>query len=192
MSLYKYKNSKVWWMDFIFDGVRVRESTKSRSKKLAEDIARKRRTDLESGRMGLKTRERPRLFSLVAEDYLKVKQPVLSERGLIIERSNLKHLLRAFGGKLLSDINAAEIGAYQRDRISAGAAPKTANLELGTRLTQTSQWAASRRAGRLRARGPRSNAASMTFDILLALVFSRGEFPLLYSLKLWGGVHPRL
>jgi integrase len=132
MSLYKYKNSKVWWMDFIFDGVRVRESTKSRSKKLAEEIERKRRTDLESGRMGIKSRERPRLFSLVAEDYLSVKRPVLSDRGLIIERSNLKHLLRAFGGKLLSDVSAAEIGAYQRDRLAAGAAPKTANLELGT------------------------------------------------------------
>jgi hypothetical protein len=132
MSLYKYKNSKVWWIDFIFDGVRIRESTKTKSKKLAEEIERKRRSDLESGRMGLNKRERPRLFSLVAEDYLQVKQPVLSDRGLIIEKSNLKHLLLVFGGKLLSDIGAAEIGVYQRDRLSAGAAPKTINLEIGT------------------------------------------------------------
>jgi integrase len=132
VALYKYKNSKVWWMDFIFDGVRVRESTKSRSKKLAEEIERKRRADLEGGRMGLKKRERPRLFSVVAEDYLRIKHPVLSERGLIIERSNLKHLLLAFAGKLLSDIGATEISAYQRDRLSRGAAPKTINLEIGT------------------------------------------------------------
>lgn len=132
MSLYKYNNSKVWWMDFIFDGVRVRESTKSRSKKLAQDIERKRRTELESGRMGLRQRERPRIFSLVAEDYLLIKRPVLSERGLIIEKSNLKHLLAAFGSKLLSDIGAAEIDIYQRNRRSLGAAPKTINLEIGT------------------------------------------------------------
>jgi hypothetical protein len=61
MSVFRFKNSKVWWMDFIFDGFRVRESTKSCNKKLAEDIERKRRSELESGRMGIKKRGRPRL-----------------------------------------------------------------------------------------------------------------------------------
>jgi integrase len=132
MSLYKYKNSKVWWIDFIFDGVRIRESTKSRTKKLVEEIERKRRADLEGGRFGLKKRERPRIFSLVAEEYVILKKPVLSERGLTIEKSNLKHLLKAFGGKLLSDIDAGEIATYQQDRLRFGAAPKTINLEIGT------------------------------------------------------------
>jgi len=36
------------------------------------------------------------------------------------------------GARLLSDLGAAEIGAYQRDRLAAGAAPKTINLEIGT------------------------------------------------------------
>lgn len=112
--------------------VRIRESTKTRSKKLAQDIERKRREELESGRMGLKKRERPRLFSLAAEEYLAIKKPVLSERGLIIERSNLKHLLRTSGGNLISDIDATDISDYQQDRLEAGAAPKTTNLEIGT------------------------------------------------------------
>ena len=29
MAIYRYENSKVWWMDFIFDSVRIRESTKN-------------------------------------------------------------------------------------------------------------------------------------------------------------------
>jgi integrase len=132
MSVYRYKNSKVWWMDFIFDGVRIREWTKSRAKKLAEEIERKRRSDLEGGHFGLKKRDRPRLFSLVAEDYLTLKKPVLSDRSLTIEKANLRHLLRALGGKLLSDIDAGEIASYQRERLQAGAAPKTINLEIGT------------------------------------------------------------
>jgi integrase len=132
MAVYRYQNSKIWWMDFIFDGVRIRESTKSRNRKLAEDIERKRRTDLETGRMGIKKRGRPRLFSLASEDYLLAKQPVLSDRAFIIERSNLKHLLPFFGAKLLSDIDAADVDQYQKARLREGAAPKTINLEVGT------------------------------------------------------------
>jgi hypothetical protein len=164
MSVYRYKNSKFWWMDFIFDGVRVRESTKTRAKKLAQEIERKRREELESGRMGLKKRDRPRLFSLTAEEYLAIKKPVLSDRGLIIERSNLKHLLLAFGGKLLSDIDAADISHYQRDRLQAGAAPKTINLEIGTLRAILNEKEAAKLLGftvktlqtwRCRERGPR-------------------------------------
>ena len=132
MSLYRYKDSKVWWMDFIFDRSRVRESTKSRNKKLAEEIERKRRSELESGRMGLRKRARSRLFTLAAEDYLELKRPVLSERGWIIEQSNLKHLLPFFGSRLISDIDAADIDAYQKARLRDQAAAKTINLEIGT------------------------------------------------------------
>jgi integrase len=132
MAIYRYKNSKVWWIDFIFDGFRVRESTKSRNKKLAEEIERKRRSELESGRMGLKKRGRPRLLTLAAEDYLQIKRPVLSERALIIDQSNLKHLLPTFGSRLISDIDAADIDVYQKARLREGAAPKTINLEIGT------------------------------------------------------------
>jgi hypothetical protein len=114
------------------DGVRIRESTKSRNKKLAEDIERTRRSELESGRMGLKKRGRPRLFTLASEDYQQAKQPVLSERALIIERSNLKHLLPTFGSRLVSDIDAADTDVYQKARLREGAAAKTINLEVGT------------------------------------------------------------
>jgi integrase len=132
MAIYPYNNCKVWWMDFIFDGYRVRESTKSRNKKLAQEIERKRRSELESGRMGLKKRGRPRLFTLASEDYLETKKPVLSERSFIIERSNLKHLLPTFGARLISDIDAADIDGYQKARLRDGAAAKTINLEIGT------------------------------------------------------------
>jgi integrase len=67
-----------------------------------------------------------------SEDYLQAKQPVLSERGFIIERSNLKHLLSAFGSRLVSDIDAADIDVYQKARLREGAAAKTINLEIGT------------------------------------------------------------
>ena len=64
------KASKVWTMDFIFHGQRIRETTGTRSKTLAVDIERKRRRQL--GRRRLKSkRNRPLLFSVAAEDHLK-------------------------------------------------------------------------------------------------------------------------
>ncbi|HZD51016.1 MAG TPA: hypothetical protein VE178_19905, partial [Silvibacterium sp.] len=69
---------------------------------------------------------------VAAEDYLTLKRSVLSERGLIIERSNLKHLLPALGPRLLSDIGARLISAYQDRWLEVGTAPKTINLEVGT------------------------------------------------------------
>jgi hypothetical protein len=82
--------------------------------------------------MGLKKRGRPRLFTLASEDYQQAKQPVLSERAFIIERSNLKHLLPTFGSRLVSDIDAADTDVYQKARLREGAAAKTINLEVGT------------------------------------------------------------
>jgi len=49
MSLFRYKGSKVWTMDFMFHGQRIRESTGTRSKTLAQKIESKRRQKLEEG-----------------------------------------------------------------------------------------------------------------------------------------------
>jgi len=69
MSLYRYKGSKVWTMDFIFHGQRIRETTGTRSKTLAADIERKRRRGLEEGAAGLKSkRNRPSYFQLLQKN----------------------------------------------------------------------------------------------------------------------------
>jgi len=57
---------------------------------------------------------------------------VLSERSVQIEQANLKHLEPVFGGKLIGDIEAADISRYQQRRLADGAAPKTISLEVGT------------------------------------------------------------
>ena len=36
MSLFRFRNSKVYWMDFFFHGQRIQESTGTRSKTLAK------------------------------------------------------------------------------------------------------------------------------------------------------------
>ena len=50
MSLFRYKGSKIWTMDFLFHGQRIRESTGTRSKTLALKIEAKRRRDSRKAR----------------------------------------------------------------------------------------------------------------------------------------------
>src|SRR5215469_492933 len=137
MSVYRYKGSKVWTMDFVFAGQRIRESTGLRSKTLAQRKENQRRRELEEGAAGVRKRQRPRLLSVAAEEWLKTKASAeLAPKTILIEKTNLKHLLTSdaprLGRKLMSDISAVDILDYRKKRREEGASPKTVNLELGT------------------------------------------------------------
>jgi len=132
MSLFRYKGSKVWTMDFMFHGQRIRESTGTRSKTLAQKIESKRRQKLEEGAGGIRRRERSRLFSVAADDWLENKKGRLAPKTVLIEKTNLAHLKPELGRKLVCDIDALDISRYQQKRLGDGASPKTVNLEVGT------------------------------------------------------------
>ena len=127
MSVYRPASSKVWWYDFIFEGQRVRESAKSRSKTIARDAEKSRRRELEESYNGIKRRDRAKLFSVAAEEWLALKALTLATSSHRIERDNLKHLRPHFERRLISDIQARDISRYQHARISERAAPKTIN-----------------------------------------------------------------
>ena len=128
-----YKRGNVWWFKFVFAGRTVRESSKSASKVVARDAERRRRRDLEEGYHGLRKRQPPVLFSIAAGAWLAAKQLGLAPKSYAIEALNVeKHLNPVFGKMLLTDINADDVGRYQRSRLEQGAAPKTVNLEVGT------------------------------------------------------------
>jgi integrase len=132
MSVFRYKGSKVWTMDFLFHGQRIRESTGTHSKTLAGKIEDKRRRDLEEGAAGIRKQEQPRLLSVAADEWLDLKKATLAPRSVAIEKANLVHLLPELGRKLICDIDARDIARYQQKRIDADASPKTVNLEIGT------------------------------------------------------------
>jgi integrase len=144
MSVFRYKGSQVWTMDFIFHGQRIRESTGTRSKTLAQKIENKRRRDLEEGAAGIKKAQAPRLLSVAANEWLDIKKASLAPRSVVIEKANLAHLLPELGRKLACDIEARDIARYQQKRIEERASPKTVNLEIGTLraiLKRTGHWA---------------------------------------------------
>ena len=132
MALFRYPGKKTWWYEFHFAGQKVRESAKTRSKELARRAENKRRHELEENYNRLKQRVRPQLLTAAAAEWLALKRPSLAERSYAIEQANLKHLLPVFGRMLINDIEAADIGRYQSQRLQAGASGKTINLEAGT------------------------------------------------------------
>jgi integrase len=144
MSLFRYQGSKVWTMDFLFHGQRIRESTGTRSKTLAQKIEDKRRRALEEGTAGIRKHQQPRLLSVASDEWLELKKVTLAPRSVMIEKANLAHLLPELGSKLVCDIDERDIARYQQTRVDDDASPKTVNLEIGTLraiLKRFGQWA---------------------------------------------------
>jgi integrase len=132
MSLFRYKGSKVYTMDFLFHGQRIRESTGTRSRTLAKKIEDKRRQELEMGTAGIKKYQQPHLFPVAAEEWLEMKKTAWSPKMYLIQKTSIGHILPVLGKKLLVDIDARDIAQYQGTRIAEGASPRTVNIEVST------------------------------------------------------------
>jgi integrase len=144
MSVFQYKGSKVWTMEFQFQGHRIRETTGTRKKTLALEIERKRRRELEEARAGIRKPQQASFFSEAAKAYINFKSLGWRPSTLSAENYNLEHLLPVFGNKLITEIEATDITAYQKARIAAGASERTVNMEVGTlraTLKRTGHWA---------------------------------------------------
>ena len=144
MSVFRYKGSKVWTMDFVFHGQRIRETTGMTSKTRAKDVEDKRKNDLKDGSAGIRKQQQPRLLSVAAEEWLEMKKATLAPRSVIIEKANLAHLLPELGKMLVCDIDDTDVARYQRKRLKEEASPKPVNLEIGTLraiLKRSGQWA---------------------------------------------------
>jgi hypothetical protein len=101
-------------------------------KTVAKDAEKARRRELEESYNGIKRRDRAKLFSVAAEEWLVIKSLTLAASSQRIERDNLKHLRPHFERRLVTDIQAKDVSRYQHTRLAQGASPKTINLEVGT------------------------------------------------------------
>jgi integrase len=150
MSVYRQRGTKFYTMDFWFNGIRFKESTKVSTLTMARTVERNRKRELEEGRAGVKKAASPQMFKVVAEEFMALRE--LQTEGMTrgkantvrIDRYNLEHLKPFFGKKLLCDITPMDIALYQKKRIHEGAAPKTVNLEIATLrsiATRGGHWA---------------------------------------------------
>jgi len=127
-----YRRGSIWWFKFVFHGSVIRESTGLTNKDAARQAEEKRHLELRTAAAGITMPVRVPIFRLASEQYLKGKRPDWAPKTYVIESTNLSHLEPAFGNRLLSDIDHKDVGEYRSDRVTAGAAPKTVSLELGT------------------------------------------------------------
>lgn len=116
MSVWRPKGSKVYWYDFVFEGRRIRESTKTTSKTLAKQAENARKLGLAAGFNNITHRSRPQLFSEAAAEYLTAKQGNIADSSLQIEQRNVDRLLPIFGRMLLKEITLEDIKAYRVKR----------------------------------------------------------------------------
>lgn len=141
MSLYRpsfkdpktgaYKQSAVFWMDFIVNGQRVRESTGQRGISRAKQVEDKRKAEIRLGIAGIRKPDPPGLFAFAAADWVAAKKPKWSAGMLQISSAAIGHLTPVFGKMLTSDIDARDVSKYQKARIATGASNRSVNMEIG-------------------------------------------------------------
>ena len=116
MGIYKRKGSRYYWMSYTLDGIQQRVSTKTTSKALAVKISKRREGEIALGvfRVGW-AGERMR-FEDLCEEYRESHVSSLSNSSKDAFKSHEKHLVRFFGGRMLSEIDTPMIERYKNDR----------------------------------------------------------------------------
>lgn len=133
--VYKQRNSENWWFKFTWRGQVIRESTRQRNKRVAEQIEAARKTELAKGVAGLRHREPvPTLAGFINSDFLpfvrttfaaKVKTRAYYENGA-------KHLLAfdKLATEPLDAITSEKIAVYVAKRQADGLQVASVNREL--------------------------------------------------------------
>jgi len=130
-----YKRGGVYWYEFEFAGSRIRERSKSNSKRIAEEAERKRRRDLELGINRIAKPQLMPLFRVAAQRVLEDKRSRRARTTGELYKYALKPVVNAFGSKLVCDIAPEDIRAYQIRRLATGLSARTINIEIGALRT---------------------------------------------------------
>lgn len=125
-----FRRGAIWWYEFQFLGVRIRESSKSPVKDVCMKAERERRRELERGANHLEKVVRPTLFSNSVKAYLLEQEPHWSPKTREMHANSLRHLEPYFAKLLLNEIRGEHISRYQRARLKEGASNRTVNIEV--------------------------------------------------------------
>src|SRR5579875_2647296 len=128
MGLYRMSGSKVYAIDFVFHGRRIRKSTGLKTKKDARIFFDTFKEDLRKKAAGIKKKKQPDFFADAAAQWHAVKLAKgkwKSEKTRDIARVALNHILPRLGRLLLIEIEAGDITEYQQFRKREGASDRT-------------------------------------------------------------------
>ena len=125
-----FKRNKLLWMDFMYQGERIRRSTGTSDKRQAEAILGKIKSQIVESKFFDKLEEQERTFGEMMERYVAERSILKAPKSLVRDGSALKHLLPIFGEKCLAEITPKSLAAYKTQRRADGAATATINKEL--------------------------------------------------------------
>lgn len=118
MSLYRQKGSNMWWISIYHDGKRVRQSTDTEDKKLAEKIHAKVKTLLVEGKWFDVDQGQSRTLGELIERYLKERSRHKSLQSHQRDEGIFKHMISFFGDCPLAEITSKRVNAYKNMRLS--------------------------------------------------------------------------
>jgi integrase len=124
------EESAVWWVSYYANGKRIRESSGTDDRKLAETLLKEREGRVATGQPILPRADKTRYEE--ARDDLLTYYTVYGKRDVAEAKGRLAHLDPYFAGYRLVAIGSAEAKAYAQTRQEAGAANGTINRELAT------------------------------------------------------------
>jgi integrase len=117
-------------MDVMYQGSRIRRSTGTVDKRLAEAILGKVKSQIIEGVFFDRSPEQERTFDDMMKRYLVERSPLKAPKSGIRDQSALKHLLPMFGQRVLGHMTPKMFAEYKVQRRLEGAAPATVNKEL--------------------------------------------------------------
>lgn len=132
-----YKRGNVWWYEFVWEGDRIRESTKQGDKRVAAQIEAAKRTQLAKGEVGIKERKAaPTLKRFIEDSFLKHLEATKAEEPNTIAfytacANNLLAWPKLAEARL-DQIKTEMITAYITSRQAAEMSVATINRELAT------------------------------------------------------------
>lgn len=123
-----YQRGAVWWVEYWHRGTRVRESSQSTERRVAQRLLQTRRRTAGTAQfIAPKTEQLP--FTELTVLYLK-DQRDNRRRSLDHAERYVRNLLAAFGEDRALDVTGDRIEAYRDQRRAAGLAPASVNREL--------------------------------------------------------------
>jgi len=128
--LYQRGKENTWWYRFRFGGRIVHESARTQCKTIAREGEKQRRRELEESWNRITKRTLPPTFEKAAAEWLKGREGRVAASTRTIGRVSIMHLTPTFGEKLLCDITAKGMEAYQQARLREGAQGRTVNIEV--------------------------------------------------------------
>jgi integrase len=125
-----FKRGSVWWMSFVYKGKRVRKSTETEDRKLAQRIYDKVKGEIAEGKWFERLPGEDKTFEEMMEKYLKEHASRL--RSSKSFEGYTKNLVSFFGNRFVKEITPRLINDFKQKRITDGVKPSTINRDLAT------------------------------------------------------------